>query len=124
MKNQNSRKIWLTIWGSLLLISLSLVAYNWVQGQRIEAEVGEVARTQARSLQGQPDISSLENQQRMQMEVVILQQSMLKNKRSRLILILSCIVFGVITIFAYMRMKTAEKEIDPQSLIDEIGSNP
>lgn len=124
MQKQKRRKTWLLIWGSLLLLTIARGGYNWMQARQIVSEMVEVGQQQARSINRQASVPALEIQQGMQLRLLELHKRRLVNSRNRIFIVLLFIVFGVLTIVAYRRLKKVEKEIDPQSLIDEIGNKP
>lgn len=84
----------------------------------------ETISQQASTLSSQANIPALEKQQNVQLRILELNKQLFKNGMNRLILIFLMVAFGMLTIVAYRRLKKAEKEGDPQALIQEIGRKP
>ena len=124
MKKQKNIKIRLLIWASLLTMTIVLGTFNWMLARHIKSEREAVVMQQSNSLQGQANIPALEIQQGRQLRLLELNRRLPVNQRNRVVLLALFPTLAVLTIQAFRRLRKAQREINPHSLIDEIGNKP
>lgn len=121
------RKNWLLIWGSLFLLFLIWGGYNGIQIERLEKKLDKNVQTlleQSQVLPNPGKVLSPQAGKELHRKTLEQQTRLYRNQRARLFIIILFAISGFMTIVSYRRLKKAQREINPHSLIDEIGNKP